>query len=189
MIIGRPQRQSGGRPLFFQKTTKMKQEQTFETRVADALLQRPKSVNIGGREYAIAPPSVATLIRVSELVAQLPNRKLNDRDVVSECLAVAKDTRVLGTIVATLVLGARRPKYGRFKRLFKWAFKRNSHEFQELSEEILYTLSPAELHALVAQLLQSLNLGDFFALTTFLTEINMLRPTKVDATETTASGQ
>ena len=164
----------------------MEQEQTFETRVADALLQRPKSVNIGGREYAIAPPSVATLIRVSELVAQLPNRKLNDRDVVSECLAIAKDTRVLGTIVATLVLGARRPKYGRFKRLFKWAFKRNS---QELSEEILYTLSPAELHALVAQLLQSLNLGDFFALTTFLTEINMLRPTKVDATETTASGQ
>ena len=36
------------------------------------------------------------------------------------------------------------------------------------------------LNNLVVMLLQKMELGDFFGLTTFLTEINLLRPTKVE---------
>lgn len=56
-----------------------------------------------------------------------------------------------------------------------------------LSRELLENASPRELHNALAQLVKKIQVGDFFGLTTFLTEINLMRPTKV-VTEQTASG-
>ena len=82
-------------------------KRTLEEKAADTILQRAAKVKIGGTEYEAAPPSIATLILVSEAVSRLPQRKLDDKSIVSECLAVAKDCRPLGEIAAILILGAR----------------------------------------------------------------------------------
>ena len=170
---------------------------TLEEKAADTILQRAAKVKIGGTEYEAAPPSIATLILVSEAVSRLPQRKLDDKSIVSECLAVAKDCRPLGDIAAIMILGARHindktndphtEQKGWFRRLF--SRKSNTVTKKEaLAQEIIDTYTPSELHGLITMLLQRMDLADFFALTTFLTEVNLLRQTKVE-TGTTAFGQ
>ncbi len=172
---------------------------TLEEKAADTILQKAAKVKIGGKEYEAAPPSIATLILVSEAVSRLPQRKLNDDLLVSECLNVAKFCKPLGDIAAVMILGARhfnekalnpqRARKGWFRRFFqRKPTPPTLTQGEILSREILETFSPKQLYDLVAMLLQRMNLSDFFALTTFLTEINLLRQTKVE-TETTAFGR
>lgn len=172
---------------------------TLEQKAADTILQKAAKVNIGGKEYEAAPPSIATLILVSEAVSRLPQRKLDSNNLVLESLNIAKHCNVLGDIAAILILGARHfndikndphtENKGWFRRLFSRKPKQTQRTQGEiLSQEILETYSPHKLYDLVAMLLQRMDLADFFALTTFLTEINLLRQTKVE-TETTAFGQ
>lgn len=172
---------------------------TLEQKAADTILQRAAKVNIGGKEYEAAPPSIATLILVSEAVSRLPQRKLDEDLLVSECLGIAKFCKPLGDIAAILILGARhfndrplnpqRAEKGWFRRLFKKKPKPSLlTQGERLSQEILETYTPHKLYDLIAMLLQRMDLADFFALTTFLTEINLLRQTKVE-TETTAFGR
>lgn len=56
-----------------------------------------------------------------------------------------------------------------------------------LAKSLLEDITPRELLNLAARLLQRSQVADFFGLTTFLTEINLLRQTR--EVETTASGQ
>ena len=170
---------------------------TLEEKAADTILQRAAKVKIGGKEYEAAPPSIATLILVSEAVSRLPQRKLDNKSIVSECLAVAKDCRPLGDIAAIMILGARHindktndphtEQKGWFRRLFSRKSKIVTKK-EALAQEIIDTYTPSELHGLITMLLQRMDLADFFALTTFLTEVNLLRQTKVE-TGTTAYGQ
>lgn len=172
---------------------------TLEQKAADTILQKAAKVNIGGKEYEAAPPSIATLILVSEAVSRLPNRKLDSNNLVLESLNIAKHCNVLGDIAAILILGARHfndkknnphtENKGWFRRLFSRKPKQRLRTQGEiLSQEIVETYSPTDLYNLIAMLLQRMDLADFFALTTFLTEVNLLRQTKVE-TETTAFGQ
>lgn len=172
---------------------------TLEQKAADTILQKAAKVNIGGNEYEAAPPSIATLILVSEAVSHLPHRKLDSKNLVLECLNIAKHCKVLGDVAAILILGARHfnaqtknpqtENRGLFRRFFCRKPKYTQRTFGEiLSQEIIETYSPSELYDLIAMLLQRMDLADFFALTTFLTEVNLLRQTKVE-TETTAFGQ
>lgn len=172
-------------------------KRTLEEKVADTILQRTAKVKIGGKEYQAAPPSIATLILVSEAISRLPQRKLNENSIVSECLAVAKDCRPLGDIAAIMILGARHindkaddPQTGQ-KGLFRRIFSRKHKTLTQkefLAQEIINTYTPTELHGLITMLLQRMDLADFFAITTFLTDVNLLRQTKVE-TGTTAYGQ
>lgn len=177
-------------------------EQTLEEKTANTILQKSREVRIGDKTYTAAQPSTATLILVSEAVSHLPKVKLNDKDIASECLSIAKDCRLLGDIAAILILGARhitetvRTPHTDEKRLFWGLIRYKQTVIREqtidrkgaLAKEILEELSPLELHSLIGNLLSGMDLADFFALTTFLTEINLLRQTKVE-TGTTASGQ
>lgn len=157
-------------------------EQTLEQKTAQAVLQQPIEVEIREKKYKIAPPSIATLILVSEGISTLPRVTLDNGKIVEESLAIARECRVLGDIVATLILGAKKAsKHGIINRLF-------NRKRQRLAKTLLEELSPSELHALTAELLKTMQIGDFFGLTTFLLEVNLLRPTKV-VSETTAFGQ
>ena len=177
-------------------------EQTLEQKVAETVLQKATEFKINGKTYIASPPSTATLILVSEAVSHLPHTKLDDKNIVSEVLSIAKDCRLLGDIAAILLLGARnimetvRTQHTEREPCFWGLFKRKRTVIREevidrkkeLSKELLENLSPSQLHSMIATLLQNLDLSDFFALTTFLTEVNLLRQTKVE-TETTAFGQ
>lgn len=166
---------------------------TIEQRVGEAVLQTPREIKVANRTFIVAPPSVATLLLVSEGISLLPQVSLDKDRIVEEVLFVAKDCRVLGDIVATLILGSKHlteavsVEKKRFFGLFKNTSTKTIDRKAELSEWLLRELAPAELHKLFIDLIKDFQLGDFFGLTTFLIGINLLRPTKV--VETTAFGQ
>lgn len=170
-------------------------KKTIEQDVASAILERPEEVKVGGRTYRVSPPSTATLILASAIISRLPQGKLDGGHVMEETLSVAKDCASLGDLAAVLILGAKEYEEGarvcekREKRLL-WGLIRVRYTVREsLAERLLRETTPREFQNLIVQLLQRMQVGDFFALTTFLTEINLLRPTKVVETEATASGR
>lgn len=175
--------------------------ETVEQKVAREVLQQPEDIKIGDKTYKFYPPSTATLILASEAISQLPQVKLDENKLAEDSLYAAKDCRKLGEIIAIFLLGAKHltetvktPQTKR-KRLF-WGllpFRRTVEVEQvidrkaELAQKLLEDLTPRELNTLASQLLMRMQLADFFGLTTFLIEINLLRQTKVE--ETTAFGQ
>ena len=169
---------------------------TTEQKVAQEILQESETIEIGGRVFSVAPPSVATLIKASEAVSQLPRLELDKEDIVSDSLRVAKDCRKIGDILAVLILGARQIRQAEkvrengLKRAIRAIFgKRGRADIvRELADDLLEGMTPHDLQSLAVRLLSRMQLSDFFALTTFLQEVNMTRPTKV-VRETTASGR
>lgn len=167
---------------------------TLEEKVANTILQQATKVKIGDKEYNAAPPSIATLILVSEAVSHFPQFALDKDKIAHECLMVAKDCQKLGEIAAILVLGARNITetvttqethkepcfWGLFSRTVKVSVTKEVDRKKELAKEILENLTPSQVHNLIAACLSQMELGDFFALTTFLTEINLMRQTKVE---------
>lgn len=171
----------------------------IEKKAADTVLQKPIEVTIGGKQYAVPAPTLATLILVSEEVSRLPS--IDRKDPVRSSLAYALNAPIFADILAIAVLGAKNleetveTKQIVVKRLL-WGLIRRKQETKveqivdrkaELAQHILNTLTPREMYQTLLNILGTMQLGDFFGLTTFLTEINLLRQTKV--VEATQSGQ
>lgn len=171
----------------------MNENKTIEQKTAAAILEKPVEIVIGGKTYQAAPPSTATLILVSEAVSQLPKIALDAEKIVEETLSVAKDCRILGEIVAILILGEniteikKTPQIKEKRYLWGLIRVKKTVEVEEvinrkeaLAREVLEELSPRELNNTVTSLLSSMNIADFFGLTTFLTEVNLLHQRKVE---------
>lgn len=168
----------------------MKRE-TLEEQTAGAMLQMPRTVQIGAETYPVPAPTIATLMLASEAVARLPAVRLDTQNVILECLYVAKDCRALGDVIATIVLGAKnlrerrrvseRRCFGLLSRT-RWV---EADRRSELSQKILEEMSPEQMSDLLARLLAGMQPAFFLGITTSLIEVNLLRATR---TETTASG-
>ncbi len=181
-------------------TTMNNEEQNIESKVADAILECSDFIKVGEREYEVVPPSVAPLIMASEAASRMPQIKLDSDNLVSEALSVARFCRPIGEFVAVLILGAKEAKRKEYVETERIEHRRcfgliKALEVKgeyitkkdELANYILDNITPREIQDLAAAMINKMQIGDFFGITTFLTEINMLRPTKVE--ETTASGQ
>lgn len=168
-----------------------KRPQTIESATADAVLERVKAITIGGVEYIVAPPTLATLILVSEEVSYLPQVQFDEDNVLNDALRVARYYRGLADIAAILILGAQRlevEEEQRYKMLGFIPRKRKVRvDMKERVAEAMLNVEMSELSTAVATMLQMLQVDHFFALATFLTNINLTKPTKV--AKTTASGQ
>jgi hypothetical protein len=168
----------------------LRNEGMTEQRTAETILQKPEEVVIGGETYTVAPPSTATLILASEAIAQLPVVELDRENVVSESLYIAKDCRILGDIVAILILGAKRLKETKItvKKRFCGLVKERKEVAVDskaiLSEKILNELSPQQINTLLSGMLAKMETAFFFGTIIFLTDINLTK-----ATKTTVSGQ
>lgn len=157
---------------------------TKEQRAADTFLQRNRLEVISGREYQVAQSSIETLVLVSEAISQLPEINM-DNTILNESLRIAKDSRVLGEIVAILILGA--DGLVEKKKIVKKRFFGLIKEEEEVVidhkgklAKVVLRLRPSEVHGLIARLLKRQEISDFFGLTTSLYEINLLRPTKIE---------
>ena len=170
----------------------------LEKKVADTILQRASgSIEIGGVEYPVAPPTVATIIMVSELVSTMPEVDKKTGNILYEVLGTAKDLSVIGKIAAVLILGAKRVKEQRKlakvegkirKRSWSWRRFRFVYEtatriggileVDYIAGRILDEVSPETLLKVVSKRLGLMQIGDFFALTTSLSEANRLKRTK-----------
>lgn len=184
-------------------------KENIETKTARTVLQQPERITVAGTLYEVAPPSTATLILASEVVARMPQFTPDPQRIVEQALALAGDCRPLGELVALLILGAkgltqtRKVKREVEKSVCDTCFfglvRRPRTVVQTVEEEVvvdrlaelsrvlLEELTPAELHSLTARLLARMQVADFFGLTTFLSGINLLRQTR--GVGTTASGQ
>ena len=163
------------------------EQTTIESRVASAILERNVgNIEIEGVTYEIAPPSIATLIVVSEFIASLPI--VEKVEIVNSVLHHARFFRPLGDIAATLILGAKslteervvvqekRYLFGLIKRKSKKKIKIDKRA--ELAKAILENVRPTVLFNVVVQRLQDMEISSFFAITTSLSEANILKPTK-----------
>lgn len=178
-------------------------KEKIETKVAKTILQQPEEITVGGTVYQVAPPSTATLILMSEAAARMPHVKLDPERIVDEVLATADQCRPVGEFVAIMILGAKglvetRKEVVKMKKKRFFGLMTTVQQVEtevtidrkaELSKKLLKDLEPRELHNLAARLLQKMQVADFFGLTTFLTEINLLRQTRRVESETTQSGQ
>lgn len=179
------------------------EKRNIEERVAETILERKKTVTIDGKDYDIAPPTLATVISISELVALLPpppNTKSESLDVLRVVLQNAKDSKVIGKIIAVLILGEERVKEKRMvpihttgerkKRWWHLRKKRREYipEVDYLAKRILAKFSPAQANDIVASTLMQLQIPDFFALTTSLTTANQTKPTR-EVENPTQSGE
>ena len=173
---------------------------SIENKVADTILQKPFCVQIGEETYKVAPPSIATLILASELIAQLPGLKLDSKQVMFESIFVAKDCKVLGEIVATLILGADNLTSEKEiieveKHCFGLIRKKKKRTVQVdnkaiLSDKVLKKIPPSKVNTITISILNRMEIGDFFGLTASLIEVNLIRPTKpMEEAEMIVSGQ
>ena len=162
---------------------------TIEQMVASAILEKATDkIEIGGNIYPIADPSIATLILVSEIISTLPIvERVPKEQRLYSVLHYAKDYRQLGDICAILILGAKNLTEEREiieeKRLFG-LFKRRTIRKEmvdrqaELSRLILENLRPSVIYDCIISRLNDMEVGSFFAITTSLSEANILKPTK-----------
>lgn len=166
---------------------------TIEEKVSAAILQKDiAELEIEGRTYHVAPPSISTLILVSEIVSTLPVvPKCDKKEQVASVLHYAKDFRALGDIASVLILGKKGLKEMREVEetvtkchgLIKYKVRRlvEVDRRAELAEIILDNVSPSVLFDLIVTRLRDMEVADFFGLTTSLSEANLLkRTTEVD---------
>lgn len=167
--------------------------ETVESKAAKTILQRSGQINIGGKEYSIAPPSIATLILMSEEISKLPQLSMSSDSIVSDVLLNAKDCRQIGDILAIAILGAKglvsRETSEKRKFFGLWTAKSEKvvDRKAELSRELLEECTPKDLNEILIKVLKDMQFADFFGLTVSLAGINLLRKTK--ETGTTASGR
>lgn len=175
----------------------MPKKKTIEQQVADTILQRNiATIRIAGKEYNIAPPSIATLILISEIISTLPivnailttDKTERNRKVFQTVLNNARFFKPLGDIAAVLILGAKglteETEVITTRRYFFGLFRRKRKEIRivdrraELADMILDNYSPSQLSDLLVTRLNTLELGSFFSITTSLCEANVLKPTR-----------
>ena len=156
-------------------------KKTIEKKVSEAILQQQRQITIDGKEYTYGKPSVATIIMVSELVSELPiaDPDIKQSDLVAEVMKIAKDCKVIGRIVATIILGAKRIKQmqGELPKKHWWQ-RQPKNELDKLSDQILLEMSPQEIAKIITEQLIQLEIGSFFGITVSLVNQNALKPTK-----------
>lgn len=166
----------------FSKETDM--EKKTEQKVADTMLQRPVVATIGGRDYDIAPPTIGTLVIASEYLCAIPAFNPEQGNYFFEVLAKAKDCKPMAYALAALVLGSKhwndeddtpRPWWVFLGRKKARRLKRDI-----LVDTFLNEVSPREIGSLLVNILQTLEVADFFANSVFLGGVHMTKPTKTE---------
>ena len=83
----------------------------IEITPANEILETPDIIKIDGKEYHVAPPTPATLIRASSIISEFPAFTLDNPDqLVPKMLEIAKDYTKLGMLAAVLIIGETRTK-------------------------------------------------------------------------------
>lgn len=143
-----------------------------EQMVSDTLLSGGVSVSIGSTEYKVYPPTLATWVEVSALIAQVTD--VEERDMtLYDLIALGSDAEIYAHILATFIAGVKRD---------------NEAERHKTAETLLYTATIPDLATALFTVLETMNIGELFMLTTSLKKTMITKPTKEVVSETTALG-
>ena len=166
---------------------------TIESRVAATILERTVGeLEIEGKTYRVAPPTLGTLVLASEIVSYFPKvEDVKDEQRVFKALFTAKDFKRLAELGAVLILGAKHQYEQREQKIVKrylfGLIKRKKTVTvevdvrAELAQKILDNVRPSVLFKVIIQRLRDNEIMTFFAITTSLNEANILKPTKTEA--------
>lgn len=150
----------------------------IEERTSATILEKHTEIEICGKSYSVAPPTLATLIMASSEISKLPkiNENLKGEEALYESLRYAKKSSVIADIATILIVGAKDyTKYLKKNRILK--FFGVSNRVEKLRYDILNS-SPKKLDEIVGLCLQGMEIQDFFLLTTFLNRVNLTKETK-----------
>lgn len=174
----------------------------MENQVADTILEAKKEVMIDGTSYAMASPSIATLILFSKYVGQMPKEMLDEEFPIASLLQQADKLHFVGYALASVILGVK--AFNEFeeikiekhkKRLFsKETYTEIVTTDKTKGEALAEKINHADIEEVLKvffQLLKFQRFQDFFQLTTSLIELNLIKRTKMEevGTKTTAFGQ
>ena len=156
----------------------------IEGKAARTVLQDDLKVKVGMEVYKVAPPTLTSIIRVSELVSYLPLIDNGESYLLN--LKNAKQGKVLADLAATLILGEEIDKEIEVtKSILGFKFKRKIKVYNQIVKDAL-KMRIEVLGSMVLGLLSSaVDLDAFFLLMISLSEFNILRPKK----KITPSGQ
>lgn len=161
-----------------------------EQKVADALLERKIQVKVGAKVYEAPAPTLGTLVMISEYIAELP--ELESKSDTNAIFRDFKFGRYVATVCAIFILGAKAIKReqisseNRLHNLLRFRGPRTAVD--TLTDEILDECTVKSINGIVALLVEEANVEDFFDISTFLKEVSLTKPTKVEE-KTTASGR
>lgn len=153
---------------------------TVEGLAAETLLEETKNVRVKGRAYDVPAPTLGTLWMVSGVVSRMTTVGSRD-DITRSALARSGDAPLVAEALATIILGAKRIRGGVIPRLGRWRLRR-------LTMDVLESYSPEEALRTLIGLLNGLQLGVFFELTTFLSETNVLGETTREVVQESETG-
>ena len=172
------------------------EKKTIEQEVVDTLVLENMTghvINVAGKTYTFTDPTPATLMMVSAEVSKMPAIDAKTNNVLYEVLLKAKDARPIGRIAAILLLGAKRIKqnhkvpfchqerkwsWRKFRFVNTWVNCSDQNELDYLTDRILEEVNTKTLAQFIWKRIREMQVGDFFGLTTSLSEINMIRATK-----------
>lgn len=161
---------------------------TIEQKTSGAILQKPSAVKIGRRTFLFPRATTGTLIEISSIVSTLPVSDVKDAEsenrVISIVLNSAKEYRPIAEAVAVALLG-----WKRVKRCRRAQMLHLPNRLSWLTSYILDNVTNAELVNIFIRAINMQDIGSFFALTTFLSELRITKQTREVETTTTASGQ
>ena len=171
-------------PFFIDQTNKTlnMRNKTIERRTEEVILQTPRRIAIGRRTYRVAQPTAATLIMLSAEISELPTGMVADKelDIFTRTLRYAKDCGGIGRVAAVMMVGAWLTQFGGIGRaVCRWRIRCRARR-------LLANHTSEALNQAMTLMMREMQVSDFFALTAFLTGVNITRATKA---ETTASGR
>lgn len=162
---------------FSAQNIQFKMKRKIEKATANTVLHTPIEVVVCGKKYISVSPTLATLVRVSELIAELPVLDSKSEHILDDSMREVKNCKPVAKILATLILGE---KKGRL-------FSKDKRKWNKLVEDIYFHMSPAQIKAATPDLMSSMQIADFFQLTASLSEINLIRTSR--EAEMTQSGR
>lgn len=145
-------------------------KETIESRVASTINAEDVNIKIGKDTYQFARPTIRTMIELGKLISNLPKVEVVSGREINSIMNIAKDLKPVGTIFATFIVGY---EVNTFMSLIK------KIRIKILASKILNRYTCSELNNALMRMLSSLELTDFFALTTSLGTINILKKTEV----------
>lgn len=162
-------------------------EMTLEEKTAEAMLQSPYAVTVGRRHYLVRPMTIATLAMLSKEISRVTISIDKDpQEFVFGLLKNASQFEGIGRIIAIMILGAKKLTPHGWLKVLKIPFYR--WRLNDLARYINENLTGGEINTIMGETMKRMEVVDFFQITTFLSEINMLKAKKVE-TKMTASGQ
>lgn len=143
-------------------------KKTVSARVAETILSSDIKIKIGNDTYRMPRPTLRTMIAASREISLLPEFKVESGKEASCVISWAKHSGRIGRIIATMIVGVKKKCF--LSIYYKYKIKR-------LSDKILDTYTPSELSLALTSIFASLEIQDFFVVTTSLNEINLTKKT------------